>query len=251
MAQLNVRLDGHTRDLFDALANARNMNASDLIRELINQALGRDDGGRPRDDTTPSSLSAVERRRLAMLHEVLALLTATDEEGGGWESQYHRNMVEVLSFGYTAEYYKTFQMIQPEMTDRECSLVHDILEMFTQIERSVEELSDAERASLGEHSDHALTFRGFDFNNSQESRLASYAHYLIKDGKYESMADRFDAKHERGNSHMPTLATYQRMLSVWHPIWKQKLENWGGPNNYLFSVDELREIMAAWPYPGN
>lgn len=248
MAQLNVRLDDHTRDLFDALANARNINASDLIRELINQALGRDDRSRPRDDTTPSSLSAVERRRLALLHETLAVLTKTDQEDGGMESQYHRNMVEVLSYGYTAEYYKTFQMVQAEMTGRECSLVHDILEMFTQIERSVEELSDAERASLGEHSHYGLKFRGFDFNNSQESRLASYALYLINDGKYESMADRFDAKHERGNSHMPSLATYQRMLSVWGPIWKQKLENCGGPNNYLVSVDELSKIMAAWPY---
>ncbi len=39
---------------------------------------------------------------------------------------------------------------------------------------------------------------------------------------------------------MPTLAADQPMLSVWQPIWKQRLENRGGPNNYLFSVDDLR-----------
>lgn len=249
MAQLNVRLDDHTRDLFDALANARGMTASDLLRELINQALGRDGHDRPRDDTTPASLPAVERRMLGMLHEILALLTATEDDDGGWEAQYHRSMVEVLHDGYTAEYYKMFQMIQSEMTDRECSLVHDILQMFTEVERSVEELTDAERASLGEHSHHALKFHGFDFNSSQEARLAAYAHYLIKDDKYRSMAERFDAKHEHGNSHMPTLAAYQRMLSVWRSMWKQKIEAWGGPSNYLHSLEELREIMAAWPYP--
>lgn len=251
MAQLNVRLDDHTRDLFDALWRARGLTASDLIRELIDQALGRVDRDRPRDATTPPSLSAIERRRLAMQHEVLALLTEDNEEDGGWESKYHRRMVEVLNAGYTAEYYKTFQMIEPEMTDRECDLVHDILEMFTQVERSVVELTHEERASLGEHFDYALKFRGFDFNDSQEGRLASYARYLIEDDRWEAMAERFDAKHECGNSHAPMLASYQRMLSVWRPMWKRKIENWAGSNNYLLSVEELREITAAWPHPAN
>lgn len=39
MAQLNVRLDDHTRDSFDALARARGLSASDLIRSLIDNAL--------------------------------------------------------------------------------------------------------------------------------------------------------------------------------------------------------------------
>jgi uncharacterized protein len=246
MAQLNIRIDDESRDLFDSLARARGLSTSDLLRELIWQALGRDDE-RPRDDTTPASLSAVERRRLAMQHEILAILTAEDE----WESGYHRQMVEVLNSGFTSEYYKTFQMIQPEMTARECNLVHDILEMFTTVERSVAELTDDERASLGDHSDYALTFRGFDFNDSQESRLASYAHHVIKDDRWTDMADRFDDKHERGNSHMPTLATYQRMLSVWKPLWDKKIKSYGGPSQYRFTVEELQQILAAWPYPKN
>jgi uncharacterized protein YfbU (UPF0304 family) len=246
MAQLNIRIDDESRDLFDSLARARGLSTSDLLRELIWQALGRDDE-RPRDDTTPASLSAVERRRLAMQHEMLAILTGGDQ----WESAYHRQMVDVLNSGFTSEYYKTFQMIQPEMTARECNLVHDILEMFTTVERSVAELSGDERASLGDHADHAFKFRGFDSNNSQEARLASYAHHLIKDDRWPEMADRFDDKHERGNSHMPVLATYQRMLSVWKPLWDRKIKSYGGPNNYRFTADELQQILAAWPYPNN
>lgn len=250
MAQLNIRLDDHSRDQFDALARARGVTTSDLVRELIGQALGHDNFDGPRGDVTPPSLSAVDRRRLAMQHEMLEILTADeDEPDGGWETQYHRRMVDVLNSGYTSEYYQTFQMIQPELTDRECSLVHDILEMFTRIEWSVEHLSDKDRASLGEHSDYALRFRGFDFNNSQEGRLASYAHFLIKDEKYESMAKCFDAQHEHGNSHMPTLATYQRMLSVWKPLWDKKIKSLGGTNNYRFTVGEMKDILAVWPYP--
>lgn len=250
MAQLNLRIDDLARDQFDALARARGLTTSDLARELIGQALGRDDYDRPRGDTTPASLSAIDRRRLGMQHEILAMLTADEgQAGGGYEAEYHRQMVDVLNSGYTAEYYKTFQMVQPELTDRDCSLVHDILEMFTQLEWSVQHLGEAERASLGENAEYALTFSGFDFNNSYEGRLASYAHFLVKDDKWTSMAKYFEAEHERGNSHMPTLASYERMLSVFKPLWQKKVKAMGGPSNYRFSPEELREIISAWPYP--
>jgi uncharacterized protein len=250
VAQLNVRLDDDTRDSFDALARARGISASDLIRSLIDNAIGRDDPARPYGDPTPQSLSAIERRTLAMQHDILAHLTADpDEDNGGWEAEYHRKMIDVLSSGYTSEYPDTFQMIQPEMTRREGSLVHDILDMFDTLERSVGRLSEEERASLGEDAEFALTFHGFDFNDSFEGRLASYAEYLIKTGRWESMAEHFDAKHEHGNSHFPALASYERMLSVWRPMWKEKIANRGGPSNYLFTPDELRQILAAWPYP--
>ena len=250
MGQLNIRIDDHSRDQFDALARARGLTTSDLARELIAQALGHNDYDRPRGDTTPASLSAIDRRRLAMQHEILAILTADESQAdGGYETEYHRQMVDVLNSGYTSEYHRTFQMVQTEMTDREGSLVHDILEMFTRIEWSVDQLTDEERASLGEHADYALTFSGFDFNNSQEGRLASYAEFLIKDDRWESMAKYFDAQHERGNSHAPMLATYQRMLSVWKPMWDEKVKAYGGPTKYRSTAGELKEILAAWPYP--
>lgn len=183
-----------------------------------------------------------------MQHETLAILTAEEGEGdGGWESQYHRQMVDVLNSGFVAEYYRTFQMIEPELTERECDLVRDILDMFTQVEWSVEELGAEERAELGETT-YDLRFRGFDFNDSREGRLASYAHFLIKDGRWERVADRFDSEHERGNSHMPMLATYQRMLSVWKPFSEAKIKAFGGAHDYRLTLAELQEIRAARPF---
>jgi uncharacterized protein YfbU (UPF0304 family) len=250
MAQLNVRLDDQTRDSFDSLARARGLSASELIRSLIDGALGRTDVDRPTVDAAPQSLSATERQSFALQHEILARLTSEpDEDNGGWESEHHRHMVEVLSSGYTAEYPDMFQMIQPELTRRECSLLNDILQMFDSLEHSMGRLTEEERASLGEHAEYGLTFRGFDFNNSQEARLASYAGYLIKTGRWEPMAEHFDAQHESGNSHSPVLASYQRMLSVWRPIWNRKIAKHGAPSDYLLAPDELREILAAWPYP--
>lgn len=249
MAQLNVRLDDHTRDSFDALARARGTNASDLIRGLIDEALGR--GTEPeRGDVTPRSLSAIHRRTLALLHEILADLTNdSKQEGGGSESEYHRRMVEVLQRGYEMEYSDLFISIEPEMTRRECKLVMDILDMFTTIGRTVDDLPEADLRAIGAHAAHALRFGGFDFNNSQEGRMASYAEFLIKTGRWENMAEFFDRDHDRGNSHSPKLASYERMLTVWRPMWKSKIANFGGPTNYLFTQDELKEIYAAWPYP--
>lgn len=241
MAQINIRIDDDSRDAVDSLARAKGVSTSDLLRELISQALGRDDD-RPRGDVTPKSLSAYERRQLALQHEILANLI-TDPE---WEVEYHRQMVEVLNAGYTSEYSKTFEMIQPELTARESTLVFDILEMFSTIERSVARLDEQQRASLGEHADYALSFRGFDFNNSYEGKLSSFAEYLVKNGRWTDLADRFSDENERGNSHSPMLATYQRMLSVWRPLWDKKLSSHG---NYQFTVEELQQILSAWPYP--
>jgi hypothetical protein len=249
MAQLNVRLDDETRDSFDALARARGHSASELLRSLIDGALGRGDPDRPYGDPTPRSLSAIERRTLAMQHEILARLAANLDDGTARsEAEYHRNMIDVLNAGYTTEYGDVFQLIRREMTARECTLVHDILEMFDTLARSVSELTEMERASLGDHAEHVLTFRGFDFNDNQESRLALYARYLVKTGRWESMAEHFEAKHEYGNSHFPTLGSYERMLSVWRPMWGEKIASYGVPSDYLFTPDELREILAAAPY---
>lgn len=250
MAQLNVRLDDDTRESFDALARARGMSASDLIRSLIDAALGRDNPDRRHGDVTPRSLSAIHRRMLANQHEILAILTADPQRAdAGGESDYHRNMVEVLSSGYSSEYADMFLAVRPEMSRRDSSLVHDIFDMFQSIEWSLKRLSAEERAGLGEYVDHALRFRGFDFNDTYEGRLASYALYLIKTGRWESMAEHFDDKHERGNSHMPALASYERMLTVWRPMWKRRVADFSRPDGYILTAEELREILAAWPYP--
>lgn len=243
MAQLNIRIDDESRDHFDALARARGVSTSDLLRALIWGALGRGDDA-PGGESAPRSLTALERRQLALQHEILAMLHSEDD----WEAAYHRDMVEVLNKGFTSEYYTMFQMIEPEMTARECAMVNDILEMFTTLKHSLSKLTPDERAVLGERADHALTFSGFDFNDSQEAKFASYARHLIKDGRWTDLADCFDDKHERGNSHMPTLATYQRMLNVWKPKWEEKVRSYGGPTKYLFTLAELQEIQAAWPY---
>lgn len=246
MAQLNIRLDDGARDQLDALADARGVTTSELMRDLIGNALGHSDPEASGPSVTPVSLTAVERLRLAKLFEVLAHLTAVDgEKGGGWKAVNNRRLAEVLTSGYTAEYDTLFQDIGPEMTRRECSLLMDILDMFTQLERSVGALDVKECSALGDSTVSMLMFRGFDFNDAFEGRLASYASYLISTRRWESMAAHFDELHEGGNSHMPMLAAYQRLLTTFRPIWRHKVDTHGGENRYLLSVDELGQVCAG------
>jgi hypothetical protein len=39
------------------------------------------------------------------------------------------------------------------------------------------------------------------------------------------------------------------MLSVWKPLWEEKVKSFGGPSSYRFTVEELQQVLAARPYP--
>lgn len=107
MATITLRVDNQTRDDLEALARGRGVTVSDLLRAGIFEMLGKDV---PTSDTsTPLTLTVVERRHLALQHEILAMLHADDE----YEAAYHRRVIEVLAKGYTGEYHRMFSDISP------------------------------------------------------------------------------------------------------------------------------------------
>lgn len=244
MATITLRLDEQTREAVDALARGRGLTVSELLRGTIDGMLGRDV---PDPSHAPTTLTMVERRILASQHETMAKLHADDEH----ETGYHQRMVEVLNEGYTAEYADVFIPIRPELSPRQCTFVHDVLDMFWKLKISLDRLAEEERAALGKQAEQILAFRGFDFNDSLEGRLAAYARHLIESDRWAELADRFDDKHERGNSHMPMLATYRRMLDAFGPVWEARIEDNSLPHDerYILSTDDLRKVMDAWPYP--
>ena len=249
MAQLTVRLDDQIREAFDELARTRGLSASDLTRALIDDALGRG-GERPSVGPTPGAMTATQRRLLLLQHEVLARLAEQDDYVGEQDADYHRRMVKVLDGGFVEEYGTMFVSMEPELSRRESDLVHDILAMFHILQFSLGELDEQERATLGEDAERALTFSGFDFNDALESRLHSYAKYLIEDGRYPSMAVHFDDRHEGGNSHSRVLPAYERMLSVWRPLRDRKFARpTGGPGGYVYGMVDLQAICAARAFP--
>ncbi|MFA5544671.1 MAG: YfbU family protein [Sphaerochaetaceae bacterium] len=92
--------------------------------------------------------------------------------------------------------------------------VLDILDMWSFIEKSYNELSDEDKLKLEKDAEpfgKDPKFPGFDGNN--ESEHMNIASFLINNlGRFQIFKDR------SLNSHMPTLETSHRMLSSFEPI---------------------------------
>lgn len=128
----------------------------------------------------------------------------------------------------------------------------DVLDMFERLEWSYQALTDAERATLGEGAEHLVTFGGFDMNDRLESRLLGYAQHLIDEDKWASLARHFGRDHDHDNSHSRRYDLYDRMLEMFLPIWKAKLEEGARTFRrevYQLDVDQIGRILAAHVHP--
>lgn len=242
MPTITMRVDQWTRDELDRVAQATDTTLSDLLRLKIDELLGKD--VEPHRAGAPRSLTLTERRTWVLQHEILALLK-TDAD----EVNYHRKRIEVLESGFTAEYGAEFVALGPELTPSDCRLVWDILDMFSVLEASVDRLSPDDLAGLGELAGRLLSFRGFDGNDERESRMLDYTQFLIDDGKWENLAKHLGDGNDGGNSHMPVLDGYQRMLHAFAPIWRAKVSRGLGLDAHRFNADELKQVLAALRVP--
>jgi uncharacterized protein YfbU (UPF0304 family) len=239
MATITLRLEDQVKDDLEALARSRGITVTDLLRPLVEEA-----AGRPASESRsvhPAHLTAVERRTMSLLHQVLGKLDAEDKN-------YHRLRAQALDEGYTAEYGNEFLGMEPELPVRDCELVRDILDMFRVIRASVNRLGPGAVAGL----EHAglLEFAGFDANDPLEGRLLYYARHLLETDRWTDLADYFDHAHDGGNSHHQVLPSYRRMLEAYEPLFKAKARGRGlGPDHFLFSAGELAAIASAAVHP--
>lgn len=244
MATVTLRLDDQTRDELEQLARARNSTVSDVLRAAIDGLLGRD-VDTPRAEV-PRSLDMVQRRSLALLHEILARFESDDEN-----QRTHARSIRILTEGYTAEYHREFASIEAELTPADCSLLMDVLDMFTVLEGAIGKLDDAAVTELGgDDVSVLLEFAGFDYQNPRESRLADFAEHLIGEGRWSSLAHHFgdvDGERTCPNSHMPMLGRYQRLLQAYEAIVSARASSGGlrGVDAYRLDVDDLKKILAA------
>ncbi len=241
MATITLRVEDQVKDDLEALARSRGITVTDLLRPLIEEAAGRPAG--ESRGVHPAHLTAVERRTMSLLHQILGRLDPEDESD-------HRLRAQALDEGYTAEYGDEFLGMEPELSARDCELVRDILDMFRVIRASVNKLGAGVVASL-EYATF-LELAGFDANDPLEGRLLYYARHLLATDRWTDLADYFDDAHEGGNSHHQALPAYRRMLEVYEPLLKAKASGRGlGPDHFLFSADELAAIARAAVHPDN
>jgi uncharacterized protein len=164
-------------------------------------------------------LTKVERRLLANQYHILSLL---DEEN----AEQYDNLRDALQSGYASAYVdEIFGWIFDGLSESECALVIDAMDMYTAIQRAYEALDD--KTGIEEW---RTEFPGFDGN--YETAYMGYARFVVeKEGRFS-----FLKPHSPDfNSHMPTLDSYRRMIGVWN------LTN----NRYELTRDDIIAILDA------
>jgi len=123
------------------------------------------------------------------------------------EADAYANQRKAVEEGYSFHYPSLMDHIYNEMTVEECREVLDILQMFSTIKISFEDLDD--KSDIKEN---RIRFAGFDGNN--ETRQMIYARYFIVDlERYDEL--RSGSQYSDYNSHSPSIDRYRRMLKVW------------------------------------
>ncbi len=234
MPTMSIRVEDTLHRSIEEAAGESGLSVSEWVRQAILAELGVDS---PERWTAPVTMSKPTRLQLSMLHRIIELVADDDDE-----AEYHGGMVEVLREGFTGEYETGFLSISDELPDSDCRLVWDILDMFRMTKASIEQGGAEVRDRLDSSTLRDLTFAGFDFNDRRESRMASYAQFLTANDRWEELAGHFDADHESGNSHLPMLGAYERMLEQYRPLLR-------GMRGRLFTAEELRQIAGARSHP--
>ncbi|WP_277212335.1 YfbU family protein [Isoptericola croceus] len=240
---ITIRVEDSQRAALEAYAEAHDQSASDVIRDLIAELVGPPGGAEPGtdrrrlDDLTPATIAPSERYLMALMHDVLDLLNDPTHP-----DRHHRKAAEILRDGFAGEYGNLVGALRAELSRAEASLLWDILDMFRVLKGSMSRLE----APIDPASIEDLTFHGFDGNDTREVSLLTYLRYLIKtDRRWTDLEDDFDAA-DGGNSHVPMLPTYERMLEVFRPIWREVVHGRGQRRARLdLNADELRKVAAA------
>lgn len=250
MATVTIRLSDETRDRIAEAAQEQGVQMSDYIRGALELHLSMEpseDLGVDRPDRE-ISLSPYERKVLQLLHRnLLATQGGLDAEDGSYYShEAEVRSLKVLENGYVGEYDREFVDISEQTSQAECALVWDIFDMFRVIQASVRKLGEDGWSQIQvKAADRYGTFRGFDFNDSVEVRLADYAKYLIKTDRWTELEGAFSRENDGGNSHRRMLPTYRAMLKVFKPTWRQAIR--GGLGRGYFSAQDVEKVLMAAP----
>lgn len=247
MATINVRVEDDVRDRLKAIADDEGVTVSEYVRDLILEAIRPVSEERHGDQPAPDSLSLIDRQVLSMLHRILGRVLPDEGADGDGDLDYQLMRAEILESGYSGEYWLEVAGFRTELSKRDSRRVLDILQMFRIITYSTSRLAESGEP-LSEDTARRLEFRGFDHNDPLESHMASYVEFLMRDGRRWTELRPQLEDHDDGNSHMPVLDTYLRMLIEYRRIMDARDRGFGR-DDYLLSGEDLGRIAEAWVHP--
>jgi uncharacterized protein len=252
MAVLNVRVDDRIRDQLKEMADAEGVTLSEFVRDLLTEAtvpVWTDD--RPvkhGDEPAPESMRVIDRQVLSLLHRILGRVLPEDANDVDGDIEYQLMRAKILEEGFAGEYWYEMAGFRTELSARDCLRVSDILQMFRILTFSIENL--AKEGTPVDEIAERLEFRGFDHNNALESHMAAYVEFQMRDDDRWSELKPQIERHDDGNSHMPVLDMYMRMLAEYRRIMDSRDRGFGR-SSYLLTVDEIEAIAQAQIHPSN
>jgi uncharacterized protein YfbU (UPF0304 family) len=244
---ITLRLDDQTRDALQQKAEEEGLTVSDFVRVLIREAVvDRSAAGAAPDGYAPDTLSPKDRHLFSLLHRILARVLPEDNAGMDGSSEDQLERAQVLEEGLTLEYAQEFTGIDEELTKRDSIRVMDILDMFRTAKYSLERIA-SEGTPVAPEIAERLQYMGFDHNDPLEAKMAGYVLFLVDHDRWEEQRD-FVHGRTGGNSHMPVLDMYLRMLAEYRRITAgRRLPGSRG----LLNAEELRAVADAAVHPAN
>ncbi|MCQ9343838.1 YfbU family protein [Corynebacterium kozikiae] len=241
MATVTIRLEDELKKDLEAVAAGRNQNVSELVRELIEDFLSPGEVDRPGTVLAPKTLTAYERQSLATLHRILARLVGDDNLEDG-DKEYQLRQAKILESGFTGLYGQEFIGISPELSQADCTLVMDILDMFRMIDAGLKALEE-DGETLDIDNKFMLTFDGFDFQIEREAAMADLVKYFVEEGRWVEHAKMI--KETGGNSHGQRLPMYQAMLGEYNAVMEARRLNGRGFSYTPLNKEEITQIANA------
>lgn len=251
MAMLNVRVDDHVHERLKEIADAEGVTLSDLVRDLLREAVVpiSERSARHGDQPAPESFTLRDRLVLSLLHRILARVLPEDANGEDGDEEYQLKKAEILEAGYTGQYWLEVAGFETELSSKDSEQVLDILDMHRVITYSVEKLEKAGTPVDAEVAE-GLRFRGFDHNDSLEGHMARYVRFLMSDGHHWTELAPQIAESDNGNSHMQVLGMYRRMLTEYRRIMDSRPRSFSA-DGWMLKADDLRRLYDAQVHPSN
>ncbi|WP_298579903.1 YfbU family protein [uncultured Olegusella sp.] len=235
MPTISIRVTDDLKARLDSLAQESESTMSSVITEALNSITGIGRTDYP-EETAPYTINNTNRLILRNQEVLLSLADDLDDD----EREQHRKNAIILEFGFTGEYPGVFASLRPEIPYSRTVELFDILDMFRVLRGSYERLSDEEKESVDERD---ISFRGFDYSSTEETALPGYVEYLFSDNRYKELEEPLMRFSDGGNSHIPIIDVYRRMLRCFKEVWRPHLLA-----ATSLKLEEIKKVVAASSY---
>ncbi|HFQ4496879.1 YfbU family protein (plasmid) [Enterococcus avium] len=149
---------------------------------------------------------------------------------------YYERKIEILKEGYEIHYDdEIWNEISDPLSEKDSRFVIDVLSMYRDINYSKAKLNLTNNQIKKSYSTY---FRGFDYNDPKEIKLAFYAKFFIE--KLDRFPELVEDKEFKGfNSHQLMINTYSKYLSNYNEVKTLSIYQFGN-----LSVDLIDRILG-------